>query len=91
MRAKRPPPVFFGTMIACYFVVALILGVIVASFNVSGGLDGALVGLLVWLITAPVGITGHVASDKPMAAFVIDASYQLIYLVMSGAIIAGWR
>ena len=61
------------------------------SFNVHGAGDGAILGLLLWLIVAAVGVTGHIASDKPAGALAIDASYQFLYLLMTGAIIAGWR
>lgn len=91
MKVKRPPPVFFGTMIACYLVIALVLGVIVATFNIVGVADGIMLGVLLWFIVAAVGITGQIASDKPMSAWAIDATYQLTYFLMSGAIIAGWR
>ena len=91
MKAERPPPVFFGTLIVCYAVVALIMAILVTTFNVTGAADGALLGLLLWIMAAAVGLTGHIASDKPMGAFAIDAAYQFIYLLMTGAIIAGWR
>jgi len=91
MQAKRPPPVFFGTMIACYMVLALVVGVLVVKFNIIGALDGGLFGVGLWLIVAAVGVTGQIASDKPMKALTIDASYQLLYLVMMGAILGAWR
>lgn len=91
MQANRPPPVFFATMLACYFVVALVLGVMVVKFNIIGALDGGLFGFGIWILVAAVGITNHIASDKPMKAFAICGGYQLLYLVMCGAILAGWR
>ena len=91
MKAKRPPPVFFGTMIVCYLVIALAMAVLVTSFNITGAASGALLGLIIWFIVAPVGITAQVASDNPMAAFAIDASYQFVYLIMTGASLAAWR
>jgi hypothetical protein len=91
MRVKRPPPVFFGIMIGAYVVIAVFFGVLVTSFNLTGAGDGAILGLIIWFIVAAVGATGQAASDKPMIAFSVDALYQLVYLVMTGAIIAGWR
>jgi hypothetical protein len=90
MKAKRPPPVFFGAMI-CYLLIAIVVAVLVTTFGITGVADGAILGLLLWLIVASVGVTAQVASDKPMIAFAIDASYQLVYLVMTGAVIAAWR
>lgn len=91
MKERRPPSVFFGIMIASYLVIAAFFGVLVTSFNVAGAADGAIMGALIWFIVAAVGATGQAASDKPMKAFAIDASYQLVYMIMNGAIIAGWR
>ena len=91
MRSTRPPPVFFGTMIACYLIVAFIVAIIAQLAGVHSASSGALLGLLVWIVVAAVGVTGHIASHWPMSAFAIDALYQLIYLVMTGAIIGAWR
>lgn len=91
MKARRPPPVFFGTMMVCYLVIALAMALLVTSFNIAGAANGALLGLILWFIVAPVGATAQVASDKPMAAFAIDAAYQFIYLIMTGVILAAWR
>lgn len=92
MQAKRPPPVFFGTLLACYLVVALIVALLVVALDVRGAGGGALLGLLLWIgPAAAIGMTGQIASDKPMGVFCIDASYQLIYLVLIGAILGAWR
>ncbi len=91
MHEKTPPPVFFGTMLVCYFLVAVVIAVIVGSFNVGSAASGAALGGLLWILTAAIGMTGHIASDRHIGIFAIDSAYQLIYLVGSGAIIAGWR
>jgi len=91
MQARRPPPVFFGGMVACYLIVALVFGILVATFNVPTALAGIGLGCLLWLAMAAISMTGHIASDKPLGLFVIDTSFQLIFLVMMGAILGSWR
>ena len=92
MRKDRPPPVFFGTMIVCYVIIAFVTALLVQAAGVESAAGGALLGLLLWIgIAATVKLTDHIASDHPMSAYGIDAVYQLIYLVMIGAIIGGWR
>lgn len=92
MRAKRPPPVFFGGMIACYFVLAVIVAILVVALNVRSINGGLTLGLLLWLgPTSAVAFTGWLASDKPIGVFWIDASYQFIYMLMMGAILSAWR
>ena len=91
MRAKRPPPVFFGTMLVCYFAVALIVAIIAQLAGVSSAGSGAMLGFVLWILVAAIGVTGRIASHWPMSAFSIDALYQLVYLVLIGAIIGAWR
>jgi len=92
LKAKMSPPKFFGGMIASYFVLALVMAALVAAFNITTALGGAGLGMLLWLgPAAAIGMTGHLATGKPIGAYLIDVSFQFIYLVMMGAIIAAWR
>lgn len=92
MQAKRPPPVFFGTMLLCYTLLALVLSLLTHALGVTTAVGGGVLGLLLWLgPNAAVKMTDHIASDKPLGVFAIDSSFQLIYLVMMGAIIGAWR
>lgn len=92
MKVKRPPPLFFGGMIACYFVLAVIVALLVIALGIRTLNGGLLLGLLLWLgPTTAVAFTGWLASDKPIGVFWIDAAYQFIYMLMMGAILATWR
>lgn len=92
MKVKRPPPVFFGGMIAAYFVLAVVLALIVGAFNLDTLQDGLLLGFLLWIgPTSAVAFTGWLASDKVIGTFWIDAGYQFVYMLMMGAILAAWR
>jgi hypothetical protein len=92
MKAARPPAVFFGGMIAAYLVLAVVVALIVVEFDLRGAPAGLVLGLLLWLgPTSAVAFTGWLASEKPIGTFWIDASYQFIYMLMMGAILAAWR
>lgn len=92
MQARRPPPVFFGGMLACYTVLALAIAVLFAGLGVDTTLKGAVAGFLLWIgPAAAIGMTGHLASDKPIGVYAIDVSFQFLYLVLMGAILGGWR
>lgn len=92
IQKRRPPAVFFGGMFACYLVVSFAVAAVFSSLGVTTAAGGALFGLLLWVgPTAAVGMTGHIASGKPMGVFYIDASFQLIFMVMIGAILGVWR
>jgi len=92
MQKARPPQVFFGVMIASYLLLAAVIAVLFSSLGVSTAAAGATVGLLLWAgPAAAIGLTSWIASDKPIGVYAIDLAYQLIFLVMMGAILGGWR
>jgi len=80
IRASRPPPVFFGVMLAAYAVLAAALAILARGAGVTTAAGGAALSL-----------SNHIASDKPMSAFVLDTSCQLVYLLTAGAIIGAWQ
>lgn len=91
MQKDRPPPVFFGTLIACYCAMAIVVALITGALGLSTAADGAILGAVLWALVTAIAATGHVAGGKPWAAMAIDSAYQLIYLPMTGAIVAGWH
>lgn len=90
MSKRRPPPLFFGTLLACYIAVSVVMAMLINAFGIEHWLTGAALGLLIFAIAAAVQATGQLASDKPMRALLIDLAYQAIYLPMTGAILAAW-
>ena len=92
MQLRRPSALFFGGMVLCYLVLALVLAVLVTGFRVDSAATGALFGFLLWLgPAAAIAMTGHLASDKPLGVYGIDVGFQLIYLVLMGALLGGWH
>jgi hypothetical protein len=91
MKADMNPAKFFGGMLVSYFVLAVVMALLVTSFDIRTTGSGALLGLLTWVAVAAVHMTGHLASNKAIAAFLIDTSFQLIFLVGMGAVLAAWR
>jgi len=47
LQARRPPPVFFGGMIAGYLVLALVLALLIAAMPEKTALSGPVLGVLV--------------------------------------------
>ena len=91
MKADMNPAKFFGGMVVAYLVLAVVMAILVANLQVQSVAAGALLGLLVWLAVAAVQLTGHLASNRSVPAFLVDASFELIYLIGMGAILAAWR
>lgn len=92
MQASMNPAIFFGGMFVCYLVLTVVVAVLFRSFGVGSVMQGLGWGLVLWLApTAALKMTDHIASGKPAAAFVIDAGFQLVALVVTGAVLGGWR
>jgi hypothetical protein len=91
MQVRRPPPAFFGGMIASYVLLALVLALLLSGFQEKTVLTGVALGALLWAgPTAAIAFTGHLAGDKPLLLYLIDAGCPLVYLVLMGAILGAW-
>lgn len=81
----------YAVSFACYLVMAAVFCVVLAHLGADTAAEGAKWGFHIWLgFALTLGLTANMFSDKPLAAFAIDAGYQLVYLVMMGAILATW-
>jgi len=85
-----------GKVFGLFFVSELVMGaaiaVLLTAFPDPTWRTGLMLGLLGWLgIGLPETAMQNAAHRKPMAAFVIDASHQLVYLVVVGVILGSWR
>jgi hypothetical protein len=82
----------YGVSFVCYLVMAIAMAILIKRmdvFYVRGGVKlGALIGVG---FAATVGLTGNMFSEKPLATWLIDAGYQIVYLMVMGAILVAWR
>lgn len=82
----------YAVSIVAYLVMAYVLAILVSWTGVQGASGGACLGSLCWLgFAATIGLTALMFSDKPLGTYLIDAAYQLVYLVVMGVILAVWR
>ncbi len=83
----------YSISLVCFAVLAWVMAVLIDRVGVAGGvLSGVKVGGITWLgFAATIGLTANLYSDKPFAAFVIDAGYQLVYMLAMGVILCLWR
>jgi hypothetical protein len=92
MQAAKPPALFFGGMIVAYLLLAFVMAVLANACGATTLSGGATLGFLLWLGPAiAIGFTAWLASDRVIGVFVIDWAYQLVFLVMMGALIGAWR
>ncbi|MGH9260343.1 MAG: DUF1761 domain-containing protein [Acidimicrobiales bacterium] len=82
----------YAVSFACYLVMAFVLSLLVDFAGATTAVQGLWLGFLVWLgFAATLGLTAHMFSDKPLATYLIDAGYQLVYLIVMGVVLAVWR
>lgn len=91
MQKERPAATFFGIMILAYVLLAFTLAVLIELTRANSWPLGAGVGLFIWIALQCVAATDYITSKTKLGVFLLDGSYQLIYCVMMGAILGGWR
>lgn len=89
---KRGMTRAYAVSVLCYLVMAYVVALLASYTNATTLAQGLWLGFLAWLgFAATIGLTANMFSEKPIAAWVIDAGYQLAYLVLMGAILSLWR
>src|SRR3989344_8383767 len=77
------------------FAGSLAIGLVLALLLASGAnmlWDGVFAGILVWIgFTAPFVVSDYTWGGKPKKLFFLNSAYQLLVLVVMGAVIAGWK
>jgi hypothetical protein len=82
----------YAASFVCFVVMAVAMAALVARVQPVGALGGLKLGLLVGVgFAAMVSLTANLYSDKPLAAWAIDAGYQVAYLALMGVLLTVWR
>jgi hypothetical protein len=89
---KKNAPRAYAVSFVCFLLMALGIAGIATRLPVVRVQGGVRLGFLIWIAFAvPLGLMSTVYSGRRMASFLIDAGYQLVYLLAMGAIIFAWR
>jgi len=76
----------------CSLVIALVTAVLVSWVGFSTPAQGAWLGVVLWLgPAAALGLGSHLRSGDGVVPYLVDTGYQLIALLLVGALLAGWR
>ena len=82
----------YAVSFLCYLVTAYVVALFAAYMQAMSFAQGLWLGFLVWLgFAATIGLTGNMFSRKPIAAWVIDAGYQLAYLLIMAVVLTLWH
>ena len=81
----------YGLSLVCYLVMAVVMAMLIAATGWRGVTGGLHTGLLCWLgFAVTIGFTAHLFSDRKPAVYLLDAGFQLVYMVAMGLILANW-
>jgi hypothetical protein len=90
MKARAPKA--YAISVVCLLVMAFILQMLLNHLDAHTWQSGALWAAHIWLgFAATIGLMANVYSGKKFSAFLIDTGYQLVYLVVMGAILGAWH
>ena len=82
----------YAISLVCFLVTAWVMAVLISRIGITEALGGVKLGGITWLgFAATIGLTSNLYSEKPLAVYLIDAGYQLVYLILMGVILAVWR
>ena len=75
-----------------YVIMAMVIALLVGLTGATSAAQGIVLAGLAWLgFGFTIGLNTNLYADKPAAAFMIDAGYQFIHVILMGAIIGAWR
>jgi hypothetical protein len=92
MKETSAPVKAMAISFVVWLVMAYCFAVLLSWTGLPGWLGGVKLGLLLWVgFAAAVTLVGNLFSDRKFLAFVIDAGYELVYLMVMGVILGAWR
>jgi uncharacterized protein DUF1761 len=91
-RMKADAPRAYGISFVAFLVMAAILQLVLNHLGAHSWQSGALWAAHLWLgFAVTIGLMANVYSGKKFSVFAIDAGYQLVYLLVMGAILGAWH
>lgn len=89
---QKNQPRNFGLFFVVDLIMAAVMSLLVVNLGIDSAVEGAGLGLLLWLgFAATIGAAKNAATGKPLAAYLIDTGHELAGLVVIGLILGVWR
>jgi hypothetical protein len=87
----KATPMHFIAAIANSFLTALVFSLLVNWFEINSAWQGMILGFMIWLgFIATTHFSGVIWAQKPLKAYLIDTGFQLVSMLMMGAILGYW-
>jgi len=82
----------YAVSFVCYVVMAVAMSILIGRMDVRMIRGGVKLGALLGIgFAAPLGLTASMFSEKRLPAWLIDAGYQIAYLILMSVILVAWR
>ncbi len=82
----------YGISFACYVIMAVAMSILIGRMDVRMIRGGVKLGAILGLgFAATIGLTANVFSEKRLSTWLIDAGYQVAYLILMAVILVAWR
>jgi len=82
----------YAVSFVCYLVMAVAMSILIGRIGVTVLQGGVKLGALIGAgFVAMSALTANMFSEKPLSTWLIDAGYQIVYLMVMGAILSVWR
>lgn len=82
----------YGVSLLCYALMAVCLAVLIDRLEIVDATAAGKLGALCWAgFAATIGLTAQMFSDKRFATYLIDAGFQLVYMVGMSVLLTLWR
>ena len=82
----------YAVSFVCYVVMAVAMSILIGRMDVRMTVGGVKLGAVLGIgFAATLSLTANMFSEKRLSAWLIDAGYQIAYLILMGVILVAWR
>ena len=82
----------YAVSFVCYLVMAAAMSFLIGRMGITMIRGGVKLGALLGVgFAATMGLTANMFSEKRLSTWLIDAGYQVAYLILMGIILVAWR
>ena len=75
----------------CYLLLAAVMDYLIIRLGIDTPQGGVKLGATLWAgLVATICFTAYLYSNKKLATWLLDAAYQLVFMVAAGVILAVW-
>lgn len=91
-KLKKDAPKAYGISFILFLIMAFILQMVLNHLDAHTWQLGAIWAAHIWLgFAMTIGLMANLYAGRKFSLFLIDTGYQLLYLVVMGAILGQWH